>query len=274
MELRLALEHRERKACSPYDTDAWLAQLVQSGLLDRYPLLPNSLQQGFCLDIPSIISTQAPPNKESIVTYCCEFISIINSEIKKGRYIGLLKANQVENLIGPFQNSPFSRIPKPGRAGRYCVIQNYSFPHLPSIKFPNPSINPRINSDQFPSTWGTFHLIALTISNLPPGSQLATRDVSEAYHTIPLHPSQWPGAVVRVSDDLFCIDTCTSFGLAPSAGAYGVVADAGLDLLRHQGIGPASRWVDDHLFFCILREHITSYNEQRLTWHQEIISRT
>lgn len=63
------------------------------------------------------------------------------------------------------------------------------------------------------------------------------------------------------------------FGLQPSVGAYGNLADAGLDLFRHKGIGPALRWVDDHLFFRILREHIEAYNAKRSLWHQDIARR-
>lgn len=140
-----------------------------------------------------------------------------------------------------------------------------------TTNFLNSSINLRINADDFPSTWGTFHTIALLISRLPPESQIATRDISEAYQTIPLHHSQWPGMVVRIDDDRFCIDMCTCFGVSPSAGAYGSLADAGLDIFRLVGIGPTSQWVDDHLFFWIWKEYLEEYNEHRRTWHKSII---
>lgn len=272
-ELKLVLERRKREALTPYNPRAWEAGLISAGLIDRYAHIPEGLRRGFFLDIPNINHTQKPPNKDSIITYQEEFRTIVHTELRKGRYVGPLTANDVEQLIGPFQSSPFSIIPKPGRPGRYRVIQNYSFPHISSAEFPNPSINSYINPDNFPSTWGTFHVLALTISRLPPGSQFAIRDVSEAYRTIPIHWSQWPGSVVRVSEDLFCIDTCMSFGLRPSAGAYGNLADAGLDLFRSKGIGPASRWVDDHLFIRILKEHIAAYNQKRRLWHEEIVRR-
>lgn len=180
-ELKRALEHRRRKALTPYNPDAWEAGLIATGLISRYPHIPEGLQRGFKLDIPNIKVTQTPPNKDSVATYQQEFLSIVQTEIKKGRYIGPLERNEVESLIGPFQSSPFSIIPKPGRPGRYRIIQNYSFPHTPSSKFPNASINSYINPDNFPSTWGTFHVLSLAISRLPPGSQIAIRDVSEAY---------------------------------------------------------------------------------------------
>ena len=67
----------------------------------------------------------------------------------------------------------------------------------------------------------TFSIISLLIHQLPPGSQVAMRDVLEAYRTVPLHHYQWPGAV----------------------------ADAGAKFFRSQGIGPLAKWVDDHIFF-------------------------
>jgi len=61
---------------------------------------------------------------------------------------------------------------------------------------------------------------------------------------MPLHPSQWNGTVVRIDDDAFNIDTCLAFGLAPSAGVYGTCADAANDIMRAEGIGPITKWVD------------------------------
>lgn len=272
-ELRCALEHRKLEALTPYNPDKWESNLSAAGLLDRYAHIPVGLRKGFILNIPNIEVMQAPPNKESINTYNREFQSIVQAELEKGRYIGPLRIKEVENLVGLFQSSPFSIIPKPGRPRRYRIIQNYSFPHAPSSKFPNASINSYINPDNFPSTWGTFHVLALTISRLPPGSQIAIRDVSEAYRTIPIHHSQWPGSVVWISEEYFCIDTCMCFGLRPSAGAYGNLADAGLDIFHSKGIGPALRWVDDHIFICILKEHIATYNAKREQWHREIADR-
>lgn len=140
-ELRRVLERRKCEALTPYNPDAWEMALRAAGLSDRYPHIPEGLRRGFVLDIPSIKSTQAPPNKESVATYQQNFLSIVHTELEKESYIGPLKFNEVESLIGHFQSSPFCIIPKPGRPGRYRIIQNYSFPHTPSQKFPDTSIN-------------------------------------------------------------------------------------------------------------------------------------
>jgi hypothetical protein len=95
-----------------------------------------------------------------------------------------------------------------------------------------PSINSAINSDHFPCTWGSFSVISLLLFRLPPGSQAAVRDAKEAYRTIPIKPSQWPGIVVRLQgEDRFAIDTRNCFGLASGAGCYGRIGDAGTQIM-------------------------------------------
>ena len=92
----------------------------------------------------------------------------------------------------------------------------------------------------FPCEWGTFQTACVLIQNLPWGSQGTTRDIVEAYCTIPLHPSQWPALVVHISDEppLFAVDTCLCFGYGPSAGTYSTVCDTSLKVLQAAGIGP------------------------------------
>jgi hypothetical protein len=141
--------------------------------------------------------------------------SITENLMCLGHYIGPISYQDLEALVGPFQSSPFSIIPKPGKIGKYCNVQNYSFPIYPSPSFPNQSINSLVDSDSFPTTWGTFSLVLLLIHCLSPGSQLATRDVAEAYCMIPLHHSQWPATVVRLDEFSFAIDTSVCFGVWP-----------------------------------------------------------
>ena len=272
-ELRTALELRKAQALTPYNAQVWESLLTDSGLLQKYPSLPQSLRSGFIINIPNIISTQTPPNNAAVKDLQVHFDRIINLELHKKRYIGPFSRKNLEFLLGPFQTSPFSIIPKPGKPDRYRVIQNYSFPHNTTPIHPNPSINSSLNSDDFPTTWGTFTIVSLIIHQLPPHSQIATRDVAEAYRTIPLHHSQWPGTVVCTGEDSFCVDTVASFGFSPSAGTYGVVADAGSDLFRSKGIGPLAKWVDDHVFFRIRREFLGEYNQQRQSRHQELLTR-
>ena len=258
-----ALEQRKRKPCTPYHLDAWFQFLHIGGLLPKYGHILEGLRVGFTVDFPTIQRTQSPANKSSITTFHHHFDEIISAEIRKGRYIGPMSDTQVTQLIGPFQSSPFSIMEKPAKPGKYRIIQNFSFPISPSSLYPNASINSFVISDKFPCTYGTFTVVCAIVGELPPGSEMAVQDVAEAYRTIPLHPSQWAAAVVRINDDSFCIDTCAAFGARPSGGIYGLVGDAAAEIFRSQGIGLLVKWVDDKSLFRVLRRYLASYNEVR-----------
>jgi hypothetical protein len=245
----IVLKHRKLHPITPYSATAWEDLLRVHGLLLRYPDIPRGLRQGFDLHLPVLASSQVPSNSLLLLQYREAFDSILSCEFSTGRYVGPFTQLELHRALGPFQSSPISIIPKSGKPGKYRIIQNFSFPDPPSLAHPQPSINSTVDSDDFPCTWGTFAMVCTIIRGLPPGSQAATWDVAEAYRTVPLHHSQWPATMVRISDDTFYVDTCTAFGMGPSAGAYGHVADAGVDLLWAQGLGPIVKWVDDHLFF-------------------------
>ena len=134
------------------------------------------------------------------------------------------------------------------RPGKYQMIQDLLHPRGSS---PIQSINAHMSPDEFTTSYSTFPIVVLLLTSLPPGSQGAIRDVAEAYRTIPVHPSQWHGLVVRLSDSHFAVDTALCFSFAPSAGIYGDVASAGADIMRFVSLGPILRWVDDHLFIRI-----------------------
>jgi hypothetical protein len=97
--------------------------------------------------------------------------------------------------------------------------------------------------------------------------------VAEAYRTIPIVPSQWPGLVVRLQGkNQFVINMNNNFRLTPAGGIHGSIADAGIDLFQASGIGPVSKWVDDHIFIRILWKHFATYNTKQEMWHREIMA--
>ena len=271
MGLRGALELRENQALTPYKVNAWESLLLQCNLHVKYPKLIYSLRNGFDAGIHPILCTYIPPNSNTLLQHPEAYLEMVSKEFKKGRYIGPCTRQEVETLIGPFQSSPLSWVPKPGKPGKYRAVHNFSFPHIPTPTAA--SINSFINADMYPCTWGTFDTVCFTMFNLPPGSQAAIRDVAEAYRTVPIIPDQWPGLVVKLlGEDQFAINTCNNFGLTSAMGIYGEIGDATLDIFRAQGIGPVSKWVDDHIFFRIPCVHRAVYNLQRQLW-SDIITR-
>ena len=193
-ELRAVLSHRSRNPLTPYKHDAWRSTLQRLNLHERYPSLANSIQFGFDAGIRRLESSHTPPNSASLSELAHQFQEIQQNEFAKARYLGPCSKLEVEALIGPFQTSPISIIPKPGKPGKFRAVHNFSHPHTASLFLA--SINSSIDSNNFPCTWGTFNTISLTIATLPPGSQASIRDVAEAYRTIPIQASQWPGLVV------------------------------------------------------------------------------
>jgi hypothetical protein len=113
----------------------------------------------------------------------------------------------------------------------------------------------------------------LSVWRLPPGSEGACRDVSEAYRRIPLHFTQWPAAVVRTSENTFDLDFSVAFGSSSGGGVFGSLADAGTDIFRAKGIGPLSKWVDDHVLLRIRREFLAEFNRRRLECSARIEAR-
>jgi hypothetical protein len=269
-ELKIALEHRRNRALTPYHHETWHRLLTKHQLLEKYPFIPRSLQFGFDAGISPINSTFTPDNSPTLYVHTKQYHEIMEREFNSGRYIGPASKDEVEELLGPFQSSPLSLVPKPGKAERYRAVHNFSFPRSPRDNVS--SINYSIDANLFPCTWGTFATLCTLIWHLPQGAEASIRDVAEAYRTIPILPAQWPGLVVKLREpNQFAINTNDNFGLTSAGGIHGSVADAGADLFRATGIGPLSKWVDDHIFFRIPRKHLPAYNEKRREWHKLIV---
>ena len=230
MELKSALELRKRQALMPYDPKRWHDALSSSRLLNRYLNIPMSLRLGFDLSICRIYQSYTPSNDNlSLSFHNSLYREIVENEFNWKRYIGPCSREQVKLLIGPFQSSPLSLIPKLGKPGKYRAIHNFSHPNKPSLNIQ--SINYTINPTMFPCTWGTFATMCNILWHLPKGSEASVRDVAEAYRTIPVLPNQWPGLVVKLHDeDSYAINTNNNFGLASAGGVYGELCDAATDI--------------------------------------------
>ena len=260
-ELRDALRLRTTAARTPLNADGWHHHLSDTGLLCKYPSLVHHIRFGFPLGDFSILSTFTPNNHASIEQFHDVFDKNMQHELDTGRWLGPYSASVITQVLGPFQTSPMSIIPKPNKPGAYRFIQNLSYPQRPFREVT--SINSRLAIADWPCSWGTFFATALLISSLPPDSEAAIRDVKEAFRSCPIRTEDWAKIVVRVGEDAFCADTCGMFGGRTSGGIHGCVADAGADIMRARGIGPIILWVDDHKFIRILRQHLRLWNERR-----------
>lgn len=168
------LELRKQQPQTPYNLTEWQREFSLLNLHARFPKILSGLAYGFTINFPPILRTQCPPNNVSISSFDSDFRTIVCKEITKGRYIGPFPLSLIEQVLGPYQSSLLSIIPKQGCPGKFRVIQNFSFPANPSPPFPNPAINHYISAKDFPTTWGKFSTIYSLITHLPPGSEAAT----------------------------------------------------------------------------------------------------
>ena len=169
-----ALARRRHQALTPYNPDTWESVILSANLSERFGNIPHGLRYGFMINFPDIHRVQSPFNAPSVDIYHEQLHEIVHKEITKGRYIGPFTLTHIHDAIGPFQSSPLSIIPKPGRPGKFRLVQNFSFPHNPTPPHISPSINSHINPQDFPTTWGKFSIVYLLASRLPPGSEVAT----------------------------------------------------------------------------------------------------
>src|SRR5882757_2342919 len=81
----------------------------------RYTVWPpsRSICYGFNAGILKLSNSYTPPNSKTILQHNNAFNDIIQREFQRNRYLGPASRQQLERIIGPFQTSPLSLIPKP-----------------------------------------------------------------------------------------------------------------------------------------------------------------
>ena len=124
--LRSALRHN--CTTTPYKVDTWRDFLSQAALTPRYPNLVKRLSCSFRTFMPPLMQTFILPNHPLVKQYKAVFNDIIHKELSKHHYIGPLTESEIQRALGHFQTSPISLIPKPGRPGKYRMIQDLSHP--------------------------------------------------------------------------------------------------------------------------------------------------
>ncbi|PSR71582.1 hypothetical protein PHLCEN_2v12542, partial [Hermanssonia centrifuga] len=118
-----------------------------------------------------------------------------------------------------------------------------SFPRNDPLRL---SVNASINSDDFPTEWGTFSETSQLILSLPAGAMAATFDIAAAYRITPVAPQQQNALCIFWRGKVY-VDRAVAFGLRSSAGVFGALADMLVAIYRASGFGPLTKWVDDFL---------------------------
>ena len=98
------------------------------------------------------------------------------------------------------------------------------------------SVSADVNSDNFPTAWGTFESTSDPILTLPEGCLAATFDISAAYHLTPICPDQQNSLCLLWAGKVY-VDCAVMFGLSSSTGEFGAIADMLVDIYMCAGFG-------------------------------------
>ncbi|GBE83386.1 hypothetical protein SCP_0504340 [Sparassis crispa] len=236
--------HRER-IITPYDAEAFEYTLRMLGLFQRYPLLPQKLHYGFPIgDFNPLLRTFAPPNHSSGAEHIDFIRQYISEQVSLGRMTGPYSQAQVEHILGSFfVSSPLAVVPKAG-SKKFRLVQNCSYQDEFGV-----SVNSQINSDDFPTKWGTAAEVAEIIANAPAGAQAACLDIDSAFRNLPIKPAHKPFLVIQCDPGDFYVDHVLPFGVSSGTGVQGEPMDAIVDILDANDIRPSRKWVDDLITF-------------------------
>lgn len=234
-----------RRVVSPLDPDKVERLLHDLNILDHWQHVVEGLRSGFDVGVDTPLTRTFTFKNHASSEMDPEFIdTYIRGEVAAGRYSQGFEPEELANAIGHYHTSPLGLVPKPG-TDKLRLVQDMSYPrNNPSI----PSVNSGINSDDFPTEWGTFKDTSNLILTLPSGTLAAAFDISAAYRITPIRPAQQSALCLFWRGKVY-VDRAVMFGLSSSAGVFGAIADMLVGIYKASGYGPIRKWVDDFLVF-------------------------
>ena len=140
---------------TPYDPQAWRECLSALGLAEKHAGLAEAMECGFHIgDLAPIKNTLIHPNYPAASDHA-EFIrAYVAEQVVLGRMSGPYARADVERVLGsPFISSPLSVVPKAN--GKLRLVQDCSKEDENGL-----SVNGRIDSDLFPTRWGSAAEVA------------------------------------------------------------------------------------------------------------------
>lgn len=149
---------------TPYNADAFEATLDKFNLSDRYPSLPYNLRHGFPIgDMPPLSRTYTPKNHKSASDRPDIILNYCKDEVNIGRMSGPFSKDEVHEILGShFVMSPLGLVEKAGEPGKFRIVRDFSFKNEDGY-----TVNNHLDSDDFPTEWGTASQVAEIVSTLP-----------------------------------------------------------------------------------------------------------
>jgi len=150
-----------QRVVTPYDPKAFNHFLKCFDLSEKYPDLVFNLQHGFPIgNIPPPTHTYIPKNHKSALDHIDVIHTYCQEEVSLGRMSGPFSADEVFNILGGhFVSSPLGVVEKAGEPGKLRVVRDLSFQNPDGY-----SVNGFLDSDDFPTEWGTAAQIADIVS--------------------------------------------------------------------------------------------------------------
>jgi hypothetical protein len=149
---------------TPYRAEGWASIVEQCALLDQFGIVPHLIQYGFSLgDLPPLTRTETPQNSKSALEHPEVIDAWVQEEIDLGRLEGPYSIGEMERCLdGPFRTSPLGVVEKAGSSNpaKKRVVWNSSHKGVSGL-----SINEQLDSDQFPTDWGTAALVESLVSH-------------------------------------------------------------------------------------------------------------
>lgn len=147
---------------TPYNAEAFQLYLDRLGLTQEFPDLVHSLLYGFKIGVPrslladNIIPPYFPSDGDVRID------EYLEEEIVAGRMSGPFTREELEKLLGTFAASPVHVIETVDDEGnpKYRVVRNFSWVGRET----GYSVNDLIDSDEFPTEWGTASKVAGVVS--------------------------------------------------------------------------------------------------------------
>lgn len=148
---------------TPYNADTYELLLHEYNLTHVYPSLIFNLQHGFPIgDILPIDKTYIPKNHKSALDHLDVIKAYCRDEITLGRMSGPFTKDQVFDILGGhFASSPLGVIEKSREPSKFHVVRNLSYKNEDRF-----SMNGHLDSDNFPTKWGTTTQVTEQVSSL------------------------------------------------------------------------------------------------------------
>ncbi|KAJ3019648.1 hypothetical protein NUW54_g20 [Trametes sanguinea] len=211
-----------------YHARVFETELRRWNLWECFGALPTCLCCGFSIsNMQPLTRTFTLDNHKGGPEHMDFIKAYVEEQVVLGHMPGPFTHQQVESLLGScFRSSPLSVVKKPNMPGKWRLIQNCSFKDELRVL-----VNDMIDSDDFPTVWGTAAEVADIMLNMPAGAQFAMLDIDTVFRHIPIYPAHKAYLVIQCEPGAFYIDHVYPFGVSSGKGLQGTIMDSFIALL-------------------------------------------